>query len=284
MSLSRMLENWSRLNQRDYYKDEPIMWGMSIDLNKCTGCASCVTACNAENNIPAVGKEKCGSGHTMSWMRIERYWDLPEGEADLAVEDSEYPERGAHFAPMMCQQCNHAPCEPVCPVAATYHNPDGLNAQVYNRCIGSRYCGTNCPFKVRYFNFFDYQEDIPHPMEMLLNPDVTVRSKGVMEKCTFCVQRLRNAKGDQADKGIRGHVEDGAVQTACQQSCPTDAIVFGNLKDETSKISHAWESHGVELNRHEQFNAEGERGYRVFEELNVEPSVMYLDRVRDTNA
>ena len=284
MSLSRMLENWSRLNQKDYYKDEPIMWAMSIDLNKCTGCASCVAACYAENNIPAVGKEKCATGHTMHWLRIERYWDTPEGEADLAVEESEYPERGAHFAPMMCQQCNHAPCEPVCPVAATYHNPDGLNAQVYNRCIGSRYCGTNCPYKVRYFNFFDYSEDIPHPLEMLLNPDLTVRSKGVMEKCTFCVQRLRNAKDAQADKGIRGHVEDGSVQTACQQSCPTDAIVFGNLKDSESRVSKAWESHGVELDRHEQFNEEGERGYRVLEELNVEPSVMYLDRVRDTNA
>lgn len=284
MALKRMLENWSDFRKDDYYEDEPYMWGMSIDLNKCTGCGSCVTACYAENNLPVVGKERCGSGHSMHWMRIERYWDEPEGEADVDIEESEYPERGAHYIPMMCQQCNHAPCEPVCPVAATYHTPDGLNAQVYNRCVGSRYCGNNCPYKVRYFNFFDFWKDLPHPMEMQLNPDITVRSKGIMEKCTFCVQRIRTAKDAAEDEGHRDHIEDGSFKTACQQSCPTEAIVFGNLRDENSKVQSLWESHEVELNRYEQDKAEDVRGYRVLEELNVEPSVMYLDRVRDTEA
>jgi len=284
MALKRMLENWSDFRKNDYYENEPYMWGMSIDLNKCIGCGACVTACYAENNLPVVGKDRCGSGHSMHWMRIERYWDDPEGKADIDIEESEYPERGAHYIPMMCQQCNHAPCEPVCPVAATYHTPDGLNAQVYNRCVGSRYCGNNCPYKVRYFNFFDFWKDLPHPMEMQLNPDITVRSKGIMEKCTFCVQRIRSAKDAAEDEGHRDHIEDGSFQTSCQQSCPTEAIVFGNLRDDDSKVQTLWTSHEVALDRFEQDKAEDERGYRVLEELNVEPSVMYLDRVRDTES
>jgi len=282
MTLKRMLENWSDLRKNDYYEDEPYMWGMSIDLNKCTGCGSCVTACYAENNLPAVGKEHYSAGHAMHWMRIERYWEEPEGDTDIDIKESDYPERGAHYTPMMCQQCNHAPCEPVCPVAATYHTPDGLNAQVYNRCVGSRYCGNNCPYKVRYFNFFDFQIEIPHPMEMQLNPDVSVRSKGVMEKCTFCVQRIRAAKDNAEDEGHRDHIEDGSFGTACQQSCPTQAIEFGNLRDENSNVKKLWASHEVELDRHEQEKSDDVRGYRVLEELNVEPCVMYLDRVRDT--
>ncbi len=284
MALKRMLENWSRLRQRDYYKDAPYMWGMSIDLNKCMGCGACVTACYAENNLPVVGKEHYSRGHSMHWMRIERYWEEPEGDADIDIKESEYPERGAHYIPMMCQQCNHAPCEPVCPVAATYHSPDGLNTQVYNRCVGSRYCGNNCPYKVRYFNYFSFWKELPHPLEMQLNPDLSVRDKGVMEKCTFCVQRIRDAKDQANDEGHPHSVKDGSFMTACQQSCPTDAIVFGNLKDAGSTVAKLWEEHQVELNRHEQDKAEDIRGYRVLEELNVEPSVMYLDRVRDIEA
>jgi len=258
---------------------------MSIDLNKCIGCGACSTACSAENNIPFVGEEKASTGHTMHWMRIERDWDEPDGKADVDIaEAGDYPERGAHFTPMMCQQCNQAPCEPVCPVAATYHTPDHLNAQVYNRCIGSRYCSNNCPFKVRYFNFFDFWKDIEHPMEMQLNPDVTVRMKGQMEKCTFCVQRIRKAKDQASDEGHPEYVEDGAVQSACQQGCPTNAIVFGNLKDPNSEVSEAWDEHQVKLWRTEQDKDKDVRGYRVFEQLNVEPSVMYVDRVRDTEA
>jgi len=285
MALKRMLENWSRLRQQDYYADEPYMWGMSIDLNKCIGCGACVTACYAENNLPVVGKERCGTGHSMHWMRIERYWGEPDDTPEIGQEVvSDHPERGAHYIPMMCQQCNHAPCEPVCPVAATYHSPDGLNTQVYNRCVGSRYCANNCPYKVRYFNFFSFWKELPHPLEMQLNPDLTVRDKGVMEKCTFCVQRIRAAKDEAEDANHPYHVEDGALVTACQQSCPTQAIVFGNLKDSDSKVKKSWESHQVELDRHEQDKSEDIRGYRVLEELNVEPSVMYLDRVRNTEA
>jgi len=292
MTLKRMLENWSDYRKRDYYEDEPLMWGMAIDLDKCIGCGACVTACYAENNLPVVGPERYATGHAMHWMRIERYWDEPDGKADVDLEEAEYPERGAHYLPMLCQQCNHAPCEPVCPVAATYHAPDGLNTQVYNRCVGSRYCGNNCPFKVRYFNFFDFWEDfmgtgkpLPSPLEMQLNPDLAVRSKGVMEKCTFCVQRIREAKDAANDAvGDPAAIEDGTVQTACQQTCPTQAIVFGNLKDPESKVAKLWRKHQVELDRHEQDKPEDLRGYRIFEELNVEPCVMYLDRVRDTEA
>jgi len=283
MALRRMLENWSDLRKRDYYENEPYMWGMAIDLDKCIGCGACVTACYAENNLPVVGKEKYATGHAMHWMRIEHYWTEPDNSPEIdQKEASDHPERGAHFIPMMCQQCNHAPCEPVCPVAATYHSPDGLNTQVYNRCIGSRYCGNNCPYKVRYFNFFDFWDDVPSPLEQQLNPDLSVRSKGIMEKCTFCVQRIRAAKDHAEDEGHPSSVPDGTIKTACQQTCPTEAIVFGNLKDDESRVHALWVAHQVRLNEFEQDKPEDVRGYRVLEELNVEPSVMYMDRVRDT--
>ena len=310
MGLKRMLENWSDFRKDDYYDNTPYMWGMAIDLNKCIGCGACATACYAENNLPVVGKEHYSRGYAMHWMRIERYWDEPDGQADIDIKGREdspfdghpgvdpmapdtdihdanmvmFPERGAHYLPMLCQQCNHAPCEPVCPVAATYHTPDGLNAQVYNRCIGSRYCGNNCPYKVRYFNFFDFWEDLPHPLEMQLNPDLSVRSKGVMEKCTFCVQRQRDAKNEAETAGHPNYVEDMSFMTACQQTCPTRAIVFGNLRDSKSQVSKLWASHQVQLNHHEQDKTADVRGYRVFEELNVEPCIMYMDRVRNTEA
>ena len=193
MSITRMFRDWdkyrSTIPSGDLNKDHPeYKWAMAIDLDICTGCNACVVACYAENNVPTVGKDKFEHGQTMHWIRVERYWN---------DEDAETPSQGAQFMPMMCQQCEAAPCETVCPVGATNHTPDGLNSQIYNRCIGSRYCSANCPYKVRYFNWYDYPEQEiawPEPLPMQLNPDITVRSKGIMEKCTFCIQRLRGAQ------------------------------------------------------------------------------------------
>jgi molybdopterin-containing oxidoreductase family iron-sulfur binding subunit len=217
-----------------------------------------VTACYAENNIATVGEELMERGREMSWLRLERYW----------LTDENGDPQGAVNSPMMCQQCGNAPCEPVCPVYAAYHTPDGLNGQVYNRCVGTRYCSNNCPYKVRYFNWYNYAERdgkyeaFPEPLSMLLNPDVTVREKGVMEKCTFCVQRIRGAQ-NQARLEDR-NVRDGDIMTACQQTCPSDAIVFGDLSDHHSKV--------FEL-------AGNPRGYHVLAGLNTKPAVTYLARV-----
>jgi len=279
MSFKNILENFSDF-RRDaemggHHKYEH-RWAMTIDLNLCTGCNACSTACYAENNLAVVGQERFEKGQAMHWLRIERYWD--EGN------ENEYPEQGASFLPMLCQQCGAATCEPVCPVAATYHTPDGLNAQVYNRCIGSRFCSNNCPFRVRYFNFWSYYEDSwPEPLDMQLNPDLSVRDKGVMEKCTFCVQRIRVAK-DKAKMADRP-MEDGEFTTACAQACPTNAIIFGDTMNPDSAVSKKWQQHqiarGPVTQKKEKENAEL-RGYRIFEELNVDPSIMYLERVRET--
>lgn len=281
MTIKHMIENWTAFRKSgqvgdEYYDHKDYRWGMVIDLNTCIGCNACVTACYAENNLPVVGKERFGRGLGMHWIRVERYWQT--GEA--GEKKTRYPEQGAQYIPMMCQQCEHAPCEPVCPVAATYHTPDGLNAQVYNRCIGSRYCSNNCPYKVRYFNFYSYYETWPSPLEQQLNPDISVRDKGVMEKCTFCVQRLRRAKNEASNE--HRLVTDGEVQTACQQSCPTQAITFGNLSDPNSRVSRMWQQHKMSFGHQEsKETSKTERGYRALEELNTEPSVMYLQRVRD---
>ncbi|MBI3579819.1 MAG: 4Fe-4S dicluster domain-containing protein [Ignavibacteriales bacterium] len=232
-------------------------WGMTIDLDKCTGCSACVTACYAENNLPVVGKKQVELGRELSWLRIERYFDDPP------KHPSEKYVLNAEFLPMLCQQCDNAPCETVCPVYATYHTPEGLNAQVYNRCVGTRYCSNNCPYKVRRFNWFDYE--FPEPLNWQLNPDVTVRSKGVMEKCTFCVQRTMEAKNNARQEGRK--VMDGEVVTACQQACPTQAIVFGDLKDPESKVNKLRENNKP-------------RDYRVLEELNTQPAVVYLKEIR----
>jgi len=275
MSLDNLLGNWSqyrKAHEDGGFHDYEHRWGMAIDLDICTGCNACSTACYAENNLAVVGKERFEKGQAMHWLRVERYWDQSE---------LDHPEQGASFLPMMCQQCDAATCEPVCPVAATYHTPDGLNAQVYNRCIGSRYCSNNCPFRVRYFNFYSYYESSwPEPLNMQLNPDITVRDKGVMEKCTFCVQRLRSAK-DKAKMENR-KVEDGDVTTACAQACPTNAIVFGDWQDENSQVAKLWKKHQVTraVTKQKKDNPE-KRGYRIFEELNVDPSTMYLERVRE---
>jgi Fe-S-cluster-containing dehydrogenase component len=241
----------------DYAREHP-QWGMTIDLARCTGCAACVTACYAENNIPTVGESEVLRGREMSWMRIERYWEEGHGGHD---GDAAAP--AARFVPMLCQHCGNAPCEPVCPVYAAYHTADGLNGQVYNRCVGTRYCANNCPYKVRYFNWYKYNQHAwPEPLHLQLNPDVTVRARGVMEKCTFCIQRIRDTQHHARleDRQIR----DGEFTTACAQACPSDAIVFGNAKDGRSRVATLQQDH---------------RGYHVLEDLNVRPSVTYLAKV-----
>ncbi|MBT4933066.1 MAG: 4Fe-4S dicluster domain-containing protein [Rhodospirillaceae bacterium] len=282
MSLVRnFIEDWSRyrrsIDEGGFHEYEH-MWGMVIDLDKCTGCNACSVACYAENNLAVVGEDKFENGQGMHWMRIERYWDEPN-LGNERVRDTQ--EHGASFMPMMCQQCNSATCEPVCPVSAAYHTPDGLNAQIYNRCVGSRYCANNCPYRLRYFNFFSYYEDSwPSPLDMQLNPDISVRDKGVMEKCTFCVQRIRSTKN--AAKMEDRDVIDGEVQTACQQTCPTTAIVFGDLLDHESDVHKLWHKHQTRLGTTKQNKDNPElRGYRLYEQLNTEPSVTYLERVRD---
>ncbi|HEY2953748.1 MAG TPA: molybdopterin-dependent oxidoreductase [Candidatus Eisenbacteria bacterium] len=243
------------------YKHAQHRWAMAIDLHSCTGCSACVVACYAENNIPTVGSEMIKRGREMAWIRIERF------EEKLAVEGGKAASDVRHV-PMMCQHCTSAPCETVCPVYATYHNPEGLNAQVYNRCVGTRYCSNNCPYKVRSFNFFDYSAPekatfaFPEPLNWQLNPDVTVRSKGVMEKCTMCVQRILEGKGNAKDENRA--VRDLEIQTACQQSCPTQAIVFGDLLDPESRVS--------KLSR-------AQRAYWALDELNTGPGVTYLKEV-----
>jgi len=261
-----VLDQWQERQDEEteygnYDKENLQRWGLAVDLSRCTGCSACVTACYAENNLATVGPEQVRHGREMSWMRVERYY-----QGGAAGEPFE-----ARVLPMMCQQCSSAPCEPVCPVFAAYHTPDGLNGQVYNRCVGTRYCSNNCPYKVRYFNYFDYQAKAdpafawPDPLQWLLNPDVVVRSKGVMEKCTFCVQRIRDRQ-HQARLQKREKLEDGEILTACQQTCPADAIVFGDLRDPESRVSRL---------------ARDQRGYHVLGDLNTRPAVTYLKKVRN---
>jgi molybdopterin-containing oxidoreductase family iron-sulfur binding subunit len=250
--------------------DVPEHWGMAIDLDLCTGCNACVAACYSENNVPVVGAERCSQGREMAWLRIENYIGGLDEKPLLQIMPRIPGDQGAgarkvdiRFSPMLCQQCDNAPCEYVCPVDATMHSGDHLNEQVYNRCVGTRYCSNNCPYKVRRFNWFNF--DWPSPLDQQVNPDVTVRRKGVMEKCTFCVQRIRRARIDARaeDRPIR----DGEIVTACQQTCPADAIVFGNLNDPTSEVNRI---------RREQ----AARGYGALAELNTYPNITYLSRVR----
>ena len=282
MSLSTLFADYSQFRHRHPDGDvphNPYKWAMAIDLDACSGCNACAVACYAENNLPVVGREKFAHGQVMHWMRIERYWDESNGEFQT--------DQGARFLPMMCQQCEAAPCETVCPVGATNHTEDGLNSQIYNRCIGSRYCSANCPYKVRYFNWYDYPSTDnvwPEPMNQQLNPDLSVRGKGVMEKCTFCKQRTYVARNNAKTEGRE--VRDGDVQTACQEACPTSAITFGNLNDPESMVARKWKEQQVELTKEKQVKDEGEgsnlRGYRILEELRPYPSVMYLERVRES--
>ncbi|HXF05053.1 MAG TPA: 4Fe-4S dicluster domain-containing protein [Blastocatellia bacterium] len=220
-------------------------WAMVIDLDRCTGCEACVIACHAENNIPIVGEEQSAKGRQVNWIRVERYWE------------GEYPNVRARFIPVLCQHCDAAPCEPVCPVYATYHNPEGLNAQVYNRCIGTRFCANNCPYSVRYFNWFDPRWDTP--LDEQLNPDVAIRSKGIIEKCSFCIQRIHRAR--QRAREENRAIRDGEVQPACAQSCPAEAMVFGDLDDPESRVSRL---------------AASRRAFHLLGELGTKPRVIYL--------
>lgn len=222
-------------------------WTMVIDLDKCNGCGACVVACHAENNVPIATEDQVIADRSQHWIRIERYWE------------GEYPNVRVRFVPVLCQHCGEAPCEPVCPVYATYHDDtENLNAMVYARCVGTRYCANNCPYRVRFFNYFD--PVFADPLHNQLNPDVTVRSAGVMEKCTFCIQRIRRAENAAKIEGY-GLTEDDVVP-ACVQSCPTGALLFGDLYDEESTVAKVLESNG--------------RAMRLLEGLGTDPAIYYL--------
>ncbi len=271
------------------HKYENHHWVMAIDMNACNGCGTCVVSCNVENNVPVVGKEEVLMRREMHWLRIDRYYSSDADPSDHKglEEASDNPE--VTFQPMMCQHCNNAPCETVCPVAATTHSSEGLNQMTYNRCIGTRYCANNCPYKVRRFNWFKYHDNTQFDKnlsmnndlgKMVLNPDVTVRSRGVMEKCSFCVQRIQAGKLSAKAEGRR--IEDGEVTTACAAACSAGAIVFGDINDPNSQISKTLKLKKERTDKVETIVEVGEeRAYNVLEEINVLPNVFYMTKIRN---
>ncbi len=243
------------------YDEQPNRWGVAIDLNTCTGCSACVVACMSENNVPVVGKDEVWRRRDMHWMRIDRYYDDSEkSEKDVSADPT------AKHQPMFCQHCENAPCETVCPVGATAHSEDGLNTQAYNRCVGTRYCANNCPYKVRRFNWFNYSHEDKY-VNLALNPDVSIRTRGVMEKCTLCVQRTQEVKLKVRKDGRTAVADSDNFQTACQQTCPTQAIIVGNINDKNSKVSKL---------------RANPRGYGVIEEIGIKPVVTYLTKIKNT--
>ncbi len=222
-------------------------WGMAIDLDRCTGCEACVAACHAENNLPLSSPEEAERGRAVHWIRVDRYYE------------GEFPDVKVKYRPVLCQHCDDAPCEPVCPVYATYQNEEGLNVQVYNRCVGTFYCANNCPYTARSFNFFE--PAWPEPLQLQHNPDVAIRMGGVMEKCSFCIQRISRVERDADSEGRE--VQDGEAKPACVQSCPAEAMVFGDLNDPNSKVSRM---------------TENGRAGRFMEDLGTKPKVFYLEK------